>query len=44
MYSYFCPIFYSLPGISGRSKNTWREQKYRKEVGIYGLSRNIWKR
>jgi len=27
--------------ISRRSRNTWREPKYREEVGIYGVSRNI---
>jgi hypothetical protein len=26
--------------ISGRSRNTWSEQKYREELGIYGVSRN----
>jgi hypothetical protein len=29
--------------IPGRSRNTWREQKYREEVGIHGLTRNTWK-
>jgi hypothetical protein len=29
--------------ISGRSRNTWREQKYREEVGIRGVSRNTGK-
>ena len=26
--------------ISRRSRNTWRQPKYREEVGIYGVSRN----
>jgi hypothetical protein len=26
--------------ISRRSRNTWREQKYRDELGIHGESRN----
>jgi hypothetical protein len=30
--------------ISGRSRNTWREQKYREEVGIHGGSRNTGKK
>ena len=30
--------------ISGRSRNTRREQKYREEVGIYGVTRNTWKK
>jgi hypothetical protein len=30
--------------ISGISRNTWREQKYREELGIYGVSRNTRKK
>ena len=30
--------------IPGRSRNTWRKQKYWEEVGIYGVSRNIGKK
>jgi hypothetical protein len=30
--------------ISGRSMNTWSEQKYREELGIYGVSRNTGKK
>ena len=30
--------------ISGRSRNTWSEQKYGKELGIYGDSRNSGKK
>jgi hypothetical protein len=30
--------------IPGRSRNIWRKQKYRKEVGIHGLSRNTEKK
>ena len=33
-----------IAGISERSRNTWREQKYREEVGIHGLTRNTWKK
>jgi hypothetical protein len=29
--------------ILGRSRNTWREQKFREEVGIRGVSRNTGK-
>ena len=29
--------------ILGRSRNIWNKQKYRKKVGIYGLSRNTGK-
>ena len=30
--------------IPGRSRNTWREQKYCEEVGIHGGSRNTVKK
>jgi hypothetical protein len=30
-----------MPGIC---RNIWREQKYREEVGIYGVSRNTGKK
>jgi hypothetical protein len=29
-----------IAGIPERSRNTWREPKYRKEVGIHGWSRS----
>ena len=29
--------------IPGRSRNKWREQKYREEVGIHRSSRNFGK-
>jgi hypothetical protein len=30
--------------ILGRSRNTWREQKHREEVGIYGVNKNTGKK
>jgi hypothetical protein len=30
--------------ISGRSRNTWSEQKYQEELGIHGVSRNTGKK
>jgi hypothetical protein len=29
--------------VPTRRRNIWSKQKYREEVGIYGLTRNTWR-